>query len=298
MFCSKCGKQLPDDAVTCDGCGASLKSTDIIALVDSKSTLLNRWIDLGIEFLKKIPFENFVNRAETIIGRVGVLSFYLLGLIGLIGGITGAIRYDYLGMLWIGIAWLFLCILFAYFGTKLLQSIKALVINTKSLFSSTALLDCIIVLFLLTGIVFLVCGIYFTCDESDFDHLWTGLLGFVVFEFSAICALKPQLVSTEAGVPCSPGEELIGLGTFFLKILLRMLPFIWCLGAFGTMLYVVVHLGAENLNEHIMTGFEATLILGLAPLTYYLGFLIYYFIIDLARAVLSLPGKLDKLNNK
>ena len=56
MFCSKCGKQLPDDAVTCDGCGASLKSTDIIALVDSKSTLLNRWIDLGIEFLKKIPF--------------------------------------------------------------------------------------------------------------------------------------------------------------------------------------------------------------------------------------------------
>lgn len=297
MFCSKCGKQLPDDAVKCDECGAEVRSVGaIVDLLDKKGVMLNRWIDGGLDWLRKLPFESVINVAEKFFSRIGIFSFYLLGLVGLVGGIVAAIRYEYITPLWIGICWLLLCILFAYFGTKLLQSIKALVMSTKGVFSSQALLDCITLLFLLSGVVALVMGIYFACDEADSEYLWQGIIGFIGCEFVTICALEPKLVSTEAGIACSPGEELIGLVTFFIKVMLRMLPFIWCLGAFFTMIYVIVHLGAENLNVYLSESFELTLLLGIAPVVYYLGFLIYYFVIDLARAVLSLPGKLDKLD--
>ena len=296
MFCSKCGKELPDDAVKCDACGSVLKPAAIVELVSAKSSLLNQWIDCGLNYLRKLPFEKMVNALENLISRIGVFSFYLLGLVGLVGGLITALHYESLQGLWIGLGWLLLCILFAYFGTKLLQSIKALVLSTNSLFSSQSLLDCITVLLLLSGLAALAAGIYLSFDTSDGTHFWYGLIGFFMAEFGAVCSLAPQLVSTEAGIACSPGEELIGLGTFFIKIMLRMLPFIWCIGALLTMIYVIIHLGSDNVGEHIMTGFSTTIVLGLLPLAYYLGFLLYYFVIDLARAVLSLPGKLDRLN--
>ena len=37
--------------------------------------------------------------------------------------------------------------------------------------------------------------------------------------------------------------------------------------------------------------------MALLPLSGYLLFLFYYFAIDLAKALLDIPGKLDKLNN-
>ena len=45
-----------------------------------------------------------------------------------------------------------------------------------------------------------------------------------------------------------------------------------------------------------MSGLEITIVyLGVLPLLAYLSFLVYYIVIDLAMAVLAMPGKLDAL---
>jgi hypothetical protein len=108
-------------------------------------------------------------------------------------------------------------------------------------------------------------------------------------------------VSDEAGA----GEEAIGILSFMLKISLRMVPVgfgVGAIGGIGAATYFFLLLSKDEIFALTfpvvgeMSILEVTirvLGLGLLPLLAYLAFVVLHLVIDLVRAVLSVPLRLE-----
>ena len=124
-----------------------------------------------------------------------------------------------------------------------------------------------------------------------------GILVLILCLLVAATAICPSILSIELDENCSAGEELIGLLTFFLKNLLFLLPFVIFAGNAALIWFLLFELGiGEEYAFLMMTSIPVIIGIGLLPLSVYLIYLVYYFILDICRAILTIPAKLDKLN--
>jgi hypothetical protein len=134
-----------------------------------------------------------------------------------------------------------------------------------------------------------------------------GVGGFVVFGYMALVALHPTTlnISIPADESCA-GEEAIGVLMFLLKVLLRLAPVAFGAGVLcGAMLMgyacYQVSFAGESVFVGLMSAMVARVILvgfAVLPLAVFLLFLLYSLSVDLCRAILILPGKIDKLAEK
>lgn len=292
MFCSKCGAENSDNATVCAACGAKLK-TDVLKDVNEKAGLVNGFIDKGIAAAGKLSWGKWVNVGDDYVSRYGIIVFYLFGLLALLCGIIGGIREECLVEgLKMGVIALFASILAGYFGFKLLGNIKELVVTNESKFANSGLLCCLIVLMALLTISNLVYGIFQAIDWRSVKVFFPYFGGALISAFCTICLLAPELIGVKSGVKCSAAEELIALLTLGVKVLMRLVPFVWCFGALYCTFELLIALGnSSTLFEYgpVMAG------VGAIPLAAYLFYLAFNFVFDLYRAILCVPAKLDEL---
>ena len=81
MYCSKCGKEMPDDAVICTGCGCLLKKEA------EKPTYENVYLNSP----RVAQDEYYENRSKTIAKICFIISLVLIGLAKFINGIFALI---------------------------------------------------------------------------------------------------------------------------------------------------------------------------------------------------------------
>jgi TRAP-type C4-dicarboxylate transport system permease small subunit len=120
--------------------------------------------------------------------------------------------------------------------------------------------------------------------------------------------LHPKIVNVDVGEG-SAGEEAIGILTTFMKAKLKIVPlFFFLLAVMGALIVLAGFFGdrmAASFAQYVpipMGGLPfgfvgAALIVAacLVPILVYFIFLIQYLILDVIRAILAVPGKLDAL---
>lgn len=167
---------------------------------------------------------------------------------------------------------------------------------------------------LLAGITALVGGIVASIRMERFVPLPPALLLAAGLGYFCAMALHPKLVNVDVGEGTA-GEEATGLLAFLLKSGLKMVPlFFLLLAVFGDLAILVSFspTGAAFSNEisaglqvvpipmNLSGGFAGTAVVfgaALLPLVSYFVFLLLYLVIDLIRAVLCVPAKLDALKH-
>ena len=94
------------------------------------------------------------------------------------------------------------------------------------------------------------------------------------------------------------GEEAIGILSFFVKAIVRIIPLLFgigtIVGAIGVLLGLVPLLRVGNAGIG-MTGLTMVILSACLPFASYVFFALYHLIIDILRAILVLPQKLDNL---
>lgn len=246
---------------------------------------------------------------EKLISRFALLGHWsLLAAItfGLLTSIILAIRLGSFGILIIGLGLAIALSVLQYTADKFLHSGATLIDSTPTKLSTRSFVDCLGLLFLVASIIALVSGIIEGVEASSAAPIFEGLVLFAVLGFILWIALNPSLASTKIQKNTSAGEEAIGVLSFIMKGSLRLVPVLFgvatLMGALSLLGGLLRSLGsADHLDNAIQLaaqGAKLAISGAAAPFLVFIAFLFYYLFINVISAVLSLPGKMDKLSGK
>lgn len=258
-----------------------------------------------IEFLRGKFSEkilNFTLKWALVIGHFGLI---VAAILGLLFAMIYAIRVNDFYAFLIGIAWFFMVFVVQYIAHRFADAGEKLIKNNPTNLASKAFLDCVAFLFLIGGLVIFIIHLIGLIKNGDLNTFLVGLGIFVFFEFIAFVSFNYKSISIEIVSETTAGQEAIGIVTFFIKGLMKLVPLFFGVGiVIGTVLLFISSIGlfsdARISGAWISGNANAMFIFntGLLPFVAYIIFVLYYLLVDIIRAILSLPGKIDKISKK
>jgi len=189
-------------------------------------------------------------------------------------------------------------VLVHFIGAVFMDAGGSLLRESPSNLSSAAFLTCFALASFLGAVLAILAGVASAIGGS-WMALLGGLGGAVVLVYAGGLALSPASIHVDVGGNASAGEEAIGILMFLFKLPLRLVPFVFGVGLLVGVIASVVLLwqsiAAEPFVGQMASMPVASGVFGLAlfPFAAYLLFLLLYLQVDLLRAVLVIPRKLD-----
>lgn len=148
----------------------------------------------------------------------------------------------------------------------------------------------------LLGLGGLLLGVYLLLN-FDSNLVVTAIIAIVVAILLIICLERPCIVGVKAGYPVNCVEEVIALVMFPIRVIIALITPLIGIAAVGGLVYGVVQWFNDGLSA--VAAFAATAIVPfLLPLAVYLGYIVLVLTLDLYKAIVSVPRKLDELKAK
>ena len=245
------------------------------------------------------------------VGQYGVAAAAALSVLC---GIVLAIRNGSFAPLITGLVTALVIVGAQFVATRLFATNNAMLTGSRVRVSSLAPLDCAGLLALLGGISILVSAINICVRYTVWQPLTPAVLIAAFWMYFAAAALHPETVNVAKGEFHGGAEEAIGLALFVIRTFLKLVPLVFfAMTAIGVliaalslfdleeplmhlagMVFIPVPFGRE-MSGHCFVGIAIVLNACLLPLIGYVGFILFSIPIDIWRAILSLPGKVDSL---
>jgi len=261
--------------------------------------------DIAMDLLRQQFPAQLIDAAAKLAVTCGHLGLYAAMAACLVLAVILGVKADSLSPILLGaIAAMVLAVL-QYIAQRFCDALDRLNRTTSGTLSSTAFSDCFALLSMVTGLAVLLSTTVSAIQTEQYVLLLFGVVAFVVCEYLAFVALNPAVLSISVAADTRAGEEAIGVISFLLKAMLQLVPVAFGAGVvYGTLRLL---LGCYQVFSKagpaaaMETGTEATksiMIYAALPFAAYLLFVLYYLTIDVTRAILVVPGKLDKLAEK
>lgn len=278
------------------------------------ATILGDTVGSLLGVLTKVLTPALLKSTLTFCKRFGHFAVLTGAVLGLVAALVASIQDHTLRSFAVGgIAFVIVVAVAQYSAQRFLNAGDLLIGTSPTKIASKAFLDCVGLISALGAAAALFGSIYISIESNLLYPIIPGIVVAVLMTYLALLALQPSEVNVTIEAGASAGEEAIAVFSFFAKAWLRLVPILFfvltVLGVVG-IIFSFSDRGREIANEMMASlmlpagqfsfvgtsAGTAVVLLGcFVPVLYYLGFLLSYLIIDLLRAQLSIPGKLDAL---
>jgi hypothetical protein len=277
-----------------------------------KNTLLADFVGGLLNFVARILNPALVERCFAFAKNFGHFAVFTGAGLTAVYAIVVAIKENSFASFATGLAIAVALAVAQFVATKFLGAADTTIATTPSRVASPAFLECVGLIALLAAAGLFVTGLVSAIRFESIAPFVPALLFSLSLTFFGAVALHPQIASVSVGQG-SAGEEAIGLLSFFFKAWLKLVPVYFFLLATAGALTVLMSLfgGGQmltNMAQGLMAvvpmaglvppGFAGSglvLMACLLPLGAYFIFLLQYLVLDVIRAVLVVPAKLDAL---
>ena len=272
------------------------------AVAEGRTPSVQRYaLDRFLDVARRQFGRSFVEPAARLFAAAGHSGLYAVILAVLVlFGIQG-IKHESLDTVLVGLGLALLLVVLQYTAARCIPTIENLGRSGVASLSSGWFPDCTALLAMTVGLSALVALDIEAIRSKDYAGILVGLRWFVACEFAGFLALNPgaMAVSVLPGTPA--GEEALGVFSFLLRLGLRTVPVVFGIGVVSTLavlLYDAYRLLGDKpvVAEGLTSPAVALQAIGFAalPLAAYLVYLFYHLVLDVLRALLALPGKLDR----
>lgn len=237
--------------------------------------------------------------------RYGHYALMLAQVLCLLIGIVAGVKLGSIAFVVYGVGIALLLVILQYTANKFLNAGNALIQSSPSRLGSDAFLDCLSLLMEAGGILVLIWFVILAGRTGAWTLLWLGIGTWALCDAVAYVALNPSMVNVAIDSDVRAGEEAIGIMSFLVKAVVRIVPIAFgvgaVLGAIGLLAGIINLLRLETgvALERALPGVNAlrfTLFCTCLPFASYVFFAFYHLMIDILRAILILPEKLDRGN--
>jgi len=276
-----------------------IKNTD-----DSRGYLPHlNLVDALLEWVGRILSAKLLDTLDEWAKKVGHLALILSAVLLFVFDVLAGIKLGpFVSKTLMGLLIFPTVIVVQYLAYKFLDAGKAIIAKSPSNISTKAFFECIALLLLLGAVGAFFGGIFASIQTESLIPMGLGLGVTLILAYSLGVALNRSTVNIHVVADASAGQEAIGIISFFMKLELRIVPFIFGVVNILAPFALLYLMGVLLLKEYgggapFMKAQAQTYIIGVAllPFAAYLAFLIYYLLIDLIRSILVVPEKLDKL---
>lgn len=262
-----------------------------------------RWGDQALAWANRVMTAPRYESVESGIEKTGHYALIVAAVLGLIYGMVGAFKWNQLSPALIGLVWI-PCVGVAQYGAyKFSSTSRGLIKSSASQLSSKTFLACLALWSMLLGVVALVGLTYSAIRMDSLSTFGVGIVVFVACELVVWLCLNPSLLNINILPASTAGEEAIGVLTFVLKALLRLVPIAFGVGVIvGDFEILAAIMRVFRNEDYSVMGASASawMVLGSAalPLVSYVLFVLNYLLLDVIRAILAIPEKLDVIAKK
>lgn len=274
---------------------------DVLKRIDP--SIVERTGDRVLDWVGRVVGAGRYEALAAWLERAGHYGLLTAAGLGILYGIVAGIKSDTLSSVLSGIAWGAVVLIVQYTAAKFSSAGAVLIRSSPSEMASRSFLLCVALLCLFGGVLALV-GL---TVEAIRQELWApfalGVVVFMVCEFVVCFCLNPGMLNLSIASSFGAGREAIGVLTFFMKAPVKLVPVLFGSGVLigcCALAWQLIELFRGSDIYDIFGLPSAYLILGAAavPLASYLLFLLLYLQMDVIRAVLAVPGKLDSLRDR
>ena len=258
-----------------------------------------RWV---LQFLRRAFTEAGLDGTDRIARQTGHVAYIAAAVVLILAFLILGVRSDSFRIFFAGLLALpILAVILHYLAVLFLDAGTSLLRKSPSELASPAVLTFAALAFLAGALYCLFVGLYGVIIGGPFIQFGLWLGGFAVLLYACAVALNPASVNVTAGADLSAGEEALGIGMFLVKLPVRLVPFVFGVGslvgllAAFYLLYLVASqepLFVADIAHQIAHG---VLSVALVPFLAYLGFALSYLLVDLLRAILRTPQRVDAL---
>jgi len=217
-----------------------------------------------------------------------------------------------------GIGFLIAIALGQFAALRFLDAGDRLLRNSPTRMVSPAFPDCVALIWVLFGVGALFTGIRTSITFETALPLLPALVGTALAWIAAVAALHPATLNIEVAGG-SGGEEAVGLISFLPKVGLRIVPALFALFSGAGVIALLLSFSertADTVNAlgamapgielirglsgnaaGLATGAGLLVVACFLPFVAYVSFVLTYLVIDLVRAILAVPSKLDSLRH-
>jgi hypothetical protein len=261
---------------------------------------------------------------EQIVGLLATIGGYcLLAYIGLylLFSLCYGVKIEQIDHVVGGAAMALFLIALHYAAWRFIRALDSLIKATPSQLNSTAVPDVLGLIFVSISLMMLALGIFspdyvmgmlhFVGITITLDLKWViaivGGIGFMFwFLLMAMICIHPESLNIKVSAEdTSAGQEAIGVIAFIMKATARVTAAAFGVGvvcATGTLLLAFVPLFQEGKAGLAILAASASTGLvkwcGLLPLLVYFSQLLWFITVDVVQAIISLPGKLDRISEE
>jgi hypothetical protein len=249
-----------------------------------------------VEFFKKVLTTGLLEFCTKWLSLIGHIAIIVAAGLGFIFSLVYAIKDNNFFAFLIGLAWVVGLFVIQYTAHKFLTAGGGLIKNNPTKLASRAFFDCVGFIVLIGGVVVLVLHTIALIQGAPFTYFLQGLGMFVFLELVALVAFNFGEANMEIVEDNSAGQEAIGIITFFIKTIMRLIPILFgALVALGTVMLFIEGLrlfgDAYKFAWIVIKNGVAPQIVdaALLPFLSYIFFALAYLVIDIIRAILSIP---------
>ncbi len=282
----------------------------------SESTPSRRWpgrkpgnhdwhpFDLVVDAARKGCPVELADTIATTAGAAGVYGLYSSAALVLFGGVLLAVRTNMLGVMLFALGASIAVLVGQYVANRLLGALRGAIAANKIVLGSLAIPDSV---FVIASVVTIGHGarcLYEAIQTRMIASVVEAVAILVVGAFTALVAITPRGLGVEVDPKCRAGQEAVGVLAFLFKLALRCTPLVFAAGVIYvtyqlvTLTYAIITSDVAGLDA--IMGRVAIQLLELftvlaLPLVAYMLMLVYYLLLDVIMAIVSLPGRVDAL---
>jgi len=257
-----------------------------------------RFLDRYLAWARKILTPDLFEKTSAFFVKLGHIMIVAVSVLSLFFWFFAAIKASKGSYLLYALCYSAGFLALQYTAHKFIDAGKALVHASPSRMASGAFLDCLALLSTVTGVLVFVTSL--TYDQ--WNYVWIAIGIWAVCDLISWVALNPPMTNTAISTEATAGEEAIGIVSFFVKTFMRIIPMAYGLGLtigfFSSLSGTFALLKKGGLEFEGQTALNATALYACLPLLSYALFVLYHLTIDILRAILVIPLKLDQLRGR
>ena len=266
-------------------------------LTAGAGTVVEIW-DNVLDKTKTILNEKLFDSIVKFLTTTGGYALMLTAAIGLINAFVCAIKFKSFTLFLSGFGWVVAVSILIYVAVKFSNAEEKLIKSSPTKMSTSALLECLALVSLVAGVLYLIFSIVMAIQVKAVSPLFSGIGAVIFCAGVAWITLNPRMANVDISPGAGAGEEAIGIVSFFVKGALKFVPIGYGAGViYGAVLFIIAFIklfGTDSPRIAISGATEAASVLATAallPLFAYILFLFYYLAIDLINSILSLQKK-------
>jgi len=265
---------------------------------DPERFFLISLVDTALAWVRRTLPDTVLPASSRFLTWLGLWSLVVFAALALLGGVMVTIAMEDGGAaIGLGLVAAIVVLALLYVAAKFCQACGEVVDAAPSTLSRRAFLDCLALVAVAMAVVSVLAGLAAAIAAGQWAPLLGGLVGGAFWTFLIAVSLHPELVRTTVEPGVGPGRELLGIVSFLLKSVLRLVPIVFGVaasaGAFGYLVAMVRLLPAEGFERSAraaeMGGLAAAMIsTALAPLLIYFTVLLLHLIVDALASILRI----------